>query len=279
MRALPQQQQILVVREVQVTPDRNAFPITGLELQNVPINNTEEHLEVEQDASDVVFMYDDQFSDVYISEHGSPNWMDDSLQPTLPRVDSLYKPRPISIFCKTISPSAGLLRLTLYSQKTDNSLVESSNPALRLPLRYHYRYTLQYTSPVRFVECHLNAQYRILPGCHRTLLYTVPREDITDCPSVLGFFRYHDDELFSDEPEELADEDAGNIPLRRPVRRLPFNYENEKFSCITWDETVGRIIFAKPSSTNVMVMDFAKRPKEGAQYSKRPLLEWWLILR
>jgi hypothetical protein len=263
MRPLPQQQQILIVREVNAPHNRNQYPITAIELQDIPVNTTGHHLEIERASEDTVFMYDDRFSDIYISEHGSPNWVDESVHATLQRGDSAYKPRPISIFCKTILPLIGLLRITFYPQRRDSSLEPTVDPNLRLPIAHQYRYSLTYCSPVRFVQCHADSQYRVLPGSYRTLLYTVPWDDRTDTPSVLGFFRYHDEELFADEPEDLHDENMEVNVMRRPVRRLPFNYQGTKFSCLAWDETVGRICFAKPDSTQLLVLDFAKRPKEG----------------
>lgn len=95
------------------------------------------------------------------------------------------------------------------------------------------------------------------------MLYTVPWDDITATPCVLGFFRYHDDELFAEVPEELVEEEMGPEPMRRPVRRLPFNFEGDRFSSIAWDETIGRICLAIPHSTEILVMDFSKRPTEG----------------
>ena len=263
IRPLPQQQQILIVREVTVPYERNPYPITAMELQDIPVNKTGEELVIERTTDDSVFLYDDHFTDIYISEHGTPNWFDESVNASLQREDDAFKPSPVSVFCKTVLPSAGLLRITFYPQRSESTVFTLPNPDLQFPLAHQYRYSLMYCSPVRFVECHAKCQYRILPGSRRTLLYTVPWEDITTTPPVLGFFRYHDKELFSDEPEDLQEANIETDVMRRPIRKLPFNYEGERFSCIAWDETVGRICFARPDSTELCVMDFSKRPKEG----------------
>lgn len=270
MRPLPQQQQILIIREIKTPPERNPYPITAMEVQDIPVTKTDQHLEVDRVPEDSVFMYDDQFTEIKITEHGSPNWIDESVHASLHHGDKPRKPRPVSVFCKTILPSVGLLRITFYPRLTENTHANAPDPSLRLPLSHQYRYTLSYSSPVRFVECHANSQYKILPGSHRTLLYTVPWDDITESPPVIAFFRYHDDELFVDQPEDLNDENLmateGNT-MRRPIRRMPFNFEGERFRCLAWDETVGRVCFVREGDTRVMVMDFSRRPKEGGLVS------------
>lgn len=248
--------------------ERNPYPVTALELQDIPVNKTGIDIIYDRETGDSVFLYDDQFNEIYVSEHGTPNWIDESVNASL-RDDSTgenhdaFKPRPVSVFCKTIMPSIGLLRITFYPQRWTSQAFPTPNPELKLPVAHQWRYTLMYCSPVRFVECHANCQYRILPGSYRTLLYTVPLDDITDTPPVFGFFRYHDRELFSDQPEDLEEENIETDTMRRPIRRLPFNYEGTRFSCVAWDETTGRICLARPESTELWVMDFSKRPKEG----------------
>lgn len=111
----------------------------------------------------------------------------------------------------------------------------------------------------------MRAQYKILPGSYRTLLYTIPYDDFSLTPPIIGFFRYHDRELFSDVPEELEGE-GGMLEeevMRKPVRRMAFNFSGERFAWIAWDETVGRICFAKPEDKVIKVLDCSRRPKEG----------------
>ncbi|KAI0086203.1 hypothetical protein BDY19DRAFT_961855 [Irpex rosettiformis] len=271
VRPLPQQQQILIVREITVPPGRNPFPITAIELQDIPVNKTDDDMVFERSTDDSVFLYDDQFTDIYISEHRTPNWVDESVNASLQPSSQAYRPLPVSVFCKTVLPSIGLLRITFYPQRWDSAYFTMPDPALQLPLTHQYRYTLMYCSPVRFVECHANCQYRILPGSQRTLLYTVPWDDITDTPPVLGFFRYHDKELFADQPEDLEEANLETDTMRRPIWKLPFNYEKTRFSCLAWDETVGRICFARPDSTELWVMDFSKRPKEDFLGRRMPV--------
>lgn len=250
-----------------------------MELVNIPDNTTGHPAEYEVQPTDWLFMHDDKFADIQITDHGTPNWFDDSVTSDVRNnwQEDEWKPRTISAFCRTLAPDDGLLRITFYPRRFQSFAPPSpagspsvTNASLdgtkvKKPPKHYWKYDLAYSSPVRFIEAHLNAQYRILPGSHRTLLYTIPWDDITSTPQVLGFFRYHDRELMAEEPED-HDMDVNQAP-RLPVQKLPFEFDNaQRFQAIAWDETVGRVCFASADDTRLVVLDFAKRPKEG-EYS------------
>lgn len=61
-----------------------------MELQDIPVNKTGEDLVIERTTDDSVFLYDDHFTDIYISEHGTPNWIDESVNASLQRSTRKY---------------------------------------------------------------------------------------------------------------------------------------------------------------------------------------------
>ncbi|PSR74463.1 hypothetical protein PHLCEN_2v9810 [Hermanssonia centrifuga] len=279
IRPLPQQRQILVVREIDVPQTRNRYPVFSLEFHPIPNNATSDAVEITRPPDDFSFLYEDQYASVHITDHGLPNRFDDSIPAAdLGEDDIAFKPRPINVFLRTVKPDDGLVRFTFYPQRVDHwtppspASSVSSSPGRRTPKRsrpkHYYRYGFTHMSPVRFVESYLNTQYRILPGSYRTLLYTVPWDTITEEPNVIGFYRYHDEELFADEPE-IFNPDA---PPRRPVRKLPFDVNSQqKFGAFAWDETIGRMCFGLEDSTKILVFDFARRPRE--EYNERKTIQ------
>lgn len=239
---------------------------------NIPKNNGAHPIEKECIPQDFMFFFEDEFSDIYINDHDTPNWLDDSIIPSLrPNwQEEEWKPRPISLYLRTITPDDGMMRLTFYPRMFEGPVecpiaLRPGEPIEDDP-DYHWRYSLDYCSPARWVECHLNCTYRILPGAHRTLLYTTSWDEITSSPKVVGVYRYHDRDCFIDVPEPL--EPGVEPPLRYPVKKLPFTDVGERFEAVAWDENIGRLCYVTPGSTKVGVMDLAKRPKQGALLSQ-----------
>ena len=254
--------------------ERNKWPVITMELVNIPDNTTGHNQQHNVNPADWLFMTDDRFADVHITDHGTPNWFDDSIAGDVRATGEAeaWQPRTISAFCRTTAPNDGLLRITFYPRRAEHVGPPPSLPAgggARHAPTHYWRYDLEYCSPVRFIEAHLNAQYRILPGSHRTALYTVPWDDITATPRILGFYRYHDRELLATEPED-HDMELNQAP-RFPVQKLPFEFDCAmRFQAIAWDESIGRACFARTHDTRVVVLDFAKRPKEGLYGSLPP---------
>lgn len=248
-----------------------------MEMWDIPDNKDNRRAEFHLAVTDSFTMLDDKFADIQITDHCMPNWIDDSVIPDVRanwQADE-WKLRTISAFCRATAPDEGLLRITFYPRKVDiivpptpavtpntsTTLLNGEELEIKKPPAYMWRYDINWTSPIRFIEAHLNTQYRILPGSLRTLLYTVPWDDITSTPLALHFYRYHDREVFAEEPEVM---DVDQTP-RYPVQRLPFEFQGEqRFQAVAWDETTGRIVFSMPKNTRVVVLDFAKRPREGA---------------
>lgn len=275
IRPLPQQHQFLVFREITVPISRNKWPVITMELFNIPDNTTGHTQQYDVNPTNWLFMTDDRFADVQITDHGTPNWFDDSIAGDVRSggETNAWQPRTISAFCRTTAPDDGLLRITFYPRRAQHTGLPPPLPAgggaRRAPTNY-WRYDLAYCSPVRFIEAHLNAQYRILPGSHRTALYTVPWDDITATPRIIGFYRYHDRELLAAEPED-HDMQVNQAP-RFPVQKLPFEFDCAmRFQAIAWDESIGRVCFARTHDTRVVVLDFSKRPKEDFLGRRMPL--------
>ena len=213
-----------------------------MELVNIPDNTTGCHVAYNMPPSDWLFLHDDQFADIQITDHGTPNWFDDSIASDVRSnwQEDEWKPKTISVFCRTLAPDDGLLRITFYPRRFEYiaplppAVSDAADPPtvsdeVKMPPTYHWGYDLAYSSPVRFIEAHQNAQYRILPGSHRTLLYTVPWDDITSAPQAIGFFRYHDRELMADEPEDhgMQITHAPRFPVDRKSTRLNSSHSGE----------------------------------------------------
>ncbi len=256
-------------------PTHHRYPIFSLEFHPIPISMTSEPHEVTRSPDDFAFFSEDHYSNVYITDHGMQNWLHESIQgEKLGGAEyKAFKPRPINVLFRAVAPQEGLLRMTFYPRRLDNWAPPSPTPSISsssensslksIRPKYYYRYDRTHVSPVRFVAAFEGSQYRILPGSYRTLLYSVPWDTIGENPTVLGFYRYHDKEIFANEPEATTE---GSM-IRRPIYTLPYNFDqNLKFGAFAWDETIGRMCYGIQNSTKIRVCDFTKRPKEGGKW-------------
>ena len=246
-------------------------PITTFEMIDIPDNKTGQLLEQQQATQLEYWLGDDTFAEVHITEHSTPNWFDDSIVPSTRAhwQEDSWKPGTLSAFLRTQWPQDGLLRMTFYPRKVvqpqHNAVAVSTSAGRPLEKPKHiWRYDLAWTSPVRFITAHVNCKYTILAGSRRTLLYTVPWDSMSSTPEIQAFHRYHDAELEAQEPEMVNGELVVDEAPRYPIQRLPFLFPpGQRFESICWDETIGRVCFVAPQDTRVLVLDFAKRPREG----------------
>lgn len=226
---------------------------------------------------DFNFLYEDQYTDVTITEQSLPNWFgdnDDTQPPSAKYAPGTapFKPKPLNVFLRTLKPDEGLVRFTFYPRFDDGwvppsppdspvpSYASSQRRMPRPPPTQRFRYGFDGgTSPIRFVSAPLETQYRVLAGTYRVLLYTVPWRAISDAPEVLHFYRYYDAELLVDTPEVFEPESE-----RKPIHHLSMNHHFPKgATAFTWDETMGRVMYTVEGTEIVHVLDFCRMPKEG----------------
>ncbi|EKM54503.1 uncharacterized protein PHACADRAFT_175013 [Phanerochaete carnosa HHB-10118-sp] len=278
VRALPLQRQWLVFHESRLPQNLSRHPVTCFELISIPDNKTGERLEYIHSSQLDYYLADDTFAEVYITEHSTPNWFDDSIVPSIRTrwQDDGWRPGTVSAFLRTTSPEDGLLRMTFYPRKVEQQSGHAAAPVFagrsHEKPKHVWRYDLEWCSPVRFITAHTNCKYRILAGSRRTLLYTVPWDAISNSPEIHAFHRYYDSELEAEHPEMVNGELVVNEAPRYPIHRMPFQFPpGQRFETICWDETIGRVCFVAPEDTRVLVLDFSKRPKEDFLGRRLPI--------
>lgn len=279
---MPNQNQVLIVREVIVPRSENKRPVTSIEFCPIPKNITDKTLEVNFQVTDYNLLYHDRAQHVWITDVGTRNWFEDELDSELKMEPTPYRPRPINVIFKVVAPDEGLLRITLYPRiipppEGSAPVASSSNTPLQRipPVEHHYKYDFDFVSPVRFVEAPQNTQYRILTGVHRILTYTVPWDDITESPPIINWYRYVDRELFADVPEPYVPTDR-----RRPLHMFDIKRQFPK-GCTTfsWDEMIGRVVYTVEGTSEVHVLEFSKRPKEGkCSWCIQSVVAWLIVL-
>ena len=269
------QNQVFIVRRVtDVPPDHHKHDIFPVELYNVPINLTHQPIEENVNAVERVFLLDYVFVNVHITDHYHPTHDDESLQRHVLGNHS-KPPRPISIIGTTTAPD-GLVRLTFYPDKVEqwfpptpvaSSSSSSSRSSSPFSTKHEdkWAYSLTDCSAVRYIASPRDTGYRILPGSYRSIVYAVPKDDITNAPSIVEIKRYGDEEtLRRPTPEEMADPGYMRAP-RKPFHQ--FFWEMEKgvrVKAMAWDETIGRLCMVVEKSQVVFMLDFSKAPQEGA---------------
>ncbi|GJE92198.1 F-box protein [Phanerochaete sordida] len=280
VRPLPLQRQWLVFHESRVPQVLSRHPIMSFQMINMPDNKTGNKLEYVQPTQLEYYLSDDTFAEVYITEHSTPNWFDDSIAPSIRanRQGDAWRPGTVSAFLRTTSPDDGLLRMTFYPRQAPAEAPPrgAATPLcdgrpLAAPARV-WKYDLEWCSPVRFITAHQNCKYRILAGARRTLLYTVAWDAISATPEIDALHRYYDSELEADAPELRDGELFVDETPRYPVRRLPFQFPGgQRMEAVCWDDTIGRVCFVAPEDSRVLVLDFAKRPKEDFLGRRLPI--------
>ncbi|KAL4248406.1 hypothetical protein ABKN59_006837 [Abortiporus biennis] len=286
IRILPSQRQILVVRSIKnadVEEEPHPKMIHAIELYQLPHNPTSDHLHINLDADESDLLSFAKLGRVYITDPYTTLHNDESLFKDL--YGTQCTPRPISIIATGINPD-GVVRLTLYPEE-----VEEENPLPPAPpstnvslfnslssmevseaeksvevKRRKYRYSTASSSTVKVLHALLNEEYRILPGSYRSILYTIPWDDISAAPRVLRMYRYFDEESVRKVPLEEETEDD-------PVDEDDIGVLGDYFAAMAWDETVGRLCLCLDEGEQVFVVDFASGPiedKDGVRFPPNP---------
>ena len=256
IRALPQQRDWLIFREVSVPLFINQMPFTFAELVHMPAI-TQQQRQYNTASYDIVRLADDFYDEVFITDHATPNWFDASVGRQLRQstMADEWRPRPITAFLR--SRVAGMLRVVFYPDKIEHRQAQG-------PLEYIWRYDLFRTSPQRYLEPEPEEGFRVLPGTFRSLMVKYAREDLSDTPAILSINRYDDDDVLWQGPAAPPNV----VMIRYPISRLPVEFPEgaNRFATMAWDETIGRLLLANPKSSTVHVIDWTKRPSKGEHH-------------
>lgn len=257
IRPLPQQSQVLVVRVVDLPHTDHSWPLTLVELFDVPCSTTSmEEIKLTASAAQCsVANLQHTPEEVRISEPGTPHWPEAEARGRSWSNDEHGPLHPISIFF--LHDSFGASRVTLYPKKT-----RCGSP--QEPIT-HWRYDLTSASPLRREGAPTDKQrWVVIPGIRRTWFYATHwRREWRDW--VDATYRYHD-------PETIITEDREEKPLPHRTVQLstisrlqempcPLDDVYNRFEHIAFDETTGRMMFAKPDYREVSVVDLSRELK------------------
>ena len=277
-RHLPAQNQTLVVRFIDVPETRTRHSVASLEFYAIPHNLTDHPIEETAHPTDFCFLYEDKVERAFITDYGQPNWFNEDPESDTPaalhaRYNKDHEPPPIHIYFRAVEPDEGLLRVTFYPKRMVDWIPPSpasstsSSPVKGAQMSSGfvnvYRYTIDHASPARFVMAMGDTSYRVLPGVQNSLVYSVPLDDRSECPDVMEVFRYYDKEMYAKEPEEFIE---GQPERRRPLKKLDmrmFQKLGKGCRAFAWDDYIGRLVWTVEGTSQVYVVDYSKRPKEG----------------
>jgi len=114
----------------------------------------------------------------------------------------------------------------------------------------------------------------VLPGCLRSLFYSIPRDNRSDTLSIRNFSGHLLSKRGVDPYSTMRREMLQNIlrdgfehrehivgQFALPVHIL--RHLRDGVTAIAWDEGTGRIFYSKPNDTSLFVLDMAYTPLEG----------------
>ncbi|KAH9830521.1 uncharacterized protein C8Q71DRAFT_886450 [Rhodofomes roseus] len=218
------------------------------------------------------------YIDCSMSDHGIPTRIDDSVLPQLySAIDSMI-PHPITFFLRTREQDS-LHRWVMFPEKREQVLPPS--PAMRSSEvshlakygNWHYRFDhIHETIRAAGTVGHL-FEHRALPGSLRSIVYSVPRFDISDSPPISSMGRQycrHSQSLQAAQPlfEQQAEHGVEDSPNTFVWIPLPPGINFGAVNSMLWDETIGRLFIASKGDEEVFVIDFAKTIRLG-KYGER----------
>jgi hypothetical protein len=114
----------------------------------------------------------------------------------------------------------------------------------------------------------------VIPGCLRSLFYSIPRDNRSDTLSIRNFSGHLLSKRGVDAYSTMRREMLQNILRNDPEHRehivgqfaLPVHILRQLrdgVTAIAWDEGTGRIFYSKPNDTSLFVLDMAHTPVEG----------------
>lgn len=270
MRPLPEQSQILVVRELS---NDHRPAVYHLELYDIPRMDSNMLLRVEGSLHSFAELARDYvISDIFVTEPGRS-----IIAAHEERWETSEMPWPINIFLITTSPVYAVITFTFYARQTKGPFPQSpfawSGTASSDP-PHHWRYTPTFdvnhdrecVALQRIVYSSTNS-FRVAPATFRPIICAVEADtmDVSDQditrihPKVLRLWGYHSPVFYASDLSEAGK--CASLVLPREVEfnvSLPGGY----FKSMAWDETVGKLCFVT-AQQDITVVDFAKAPKDS----------------
>jgi len=114
----------------------------------------------------------------------------------------------------------------------------------------------------------------VIPGCLRSLFYSIPRDNRSDTLSVHNLSGHLLSKRGEDAYSTMRRETLQNVLKTVPKHRenivgqfdLPshiLRHLRDGVTAIAWDEGTGRVFYSKPNDTMMFVLDMAQTPLEG----------------
>ncbi|OAX39527.1 hypothetical protein K503DRAFT_739250 [Rhizopogon vinicolor AM-OR11-026] len=121
----------------------------------------------------------------------------------------------------------------------------------------------------------------VIPGCLRSLFYSIPRDNRSDTLSVRNFSGHllskGGVDAYSTMRRDMLQNILRNVPEHREhvvgQFALPSNILRQLrdgVTAIAWDEGTGRIFYSKPNDTSLSVLDMAHTPVEARNGQRYP---------
>lgn len=225
------------------------------------IPSEDEQVKVERSPFECSVSGDDtEVVDAYMTDHGVPTSDDEAAMPYLHSAEESKVPRPIVIFWKV--RSGIIIKATLFPQRTVLQLPPTL-PGAQVPAQtlVSYSYRIEDVKTVRGLIPGDNLRYQPLVGTMRSILYKVPKDDITDSPLVVAIARHIDPDAYLRQPVLPTTADEWELDIAEI--ELPSQVYPAEITAMAWDESIGRLIIAQKKYFWITVLDFSAVPRVG----------------
>lgn len=184
-----------------------------------------------------------------------------------------FLPPPINIFYR--NESGGRICHMIISPTPR----ESAPEAFRSTGKPHYAITNLRSNMMHLLsfkndESRTVCRTFVIPGCLRSLFYSIPRDNRSDTLSVRNFSGHllskRGDDAYSIMRRETLQNILRNVPKHRENMLGQFDLPSyildhirDGVTAIAWDEGTGRIFYSKPHETMLHILDMAQTPLES----------------
>ncbi|KAG1814004.1 uncharacterized protein BJ212DRAFT_1482350 [Suillus subaureus] len=279
LRLLPLQGQILVVRSTNrpqlapTNPSPGGPPIIPDVMFTVAMFPTPEPGDGEAgefNPLSIASFYGKDIEDFQISD---PHALNDH--------GSDFLPPPINIFYR--NESGGRICHMIISPTPR----ESAPEAFRSTGKPHYAITnlksnMMHRLSFKNDESRTVCRTFVIPGCLRSLFYSIPRDNRSDTLSIRNFSGHllskRGDDAYSIMRREMLQNILRNVPKHRENMLGQFNLPSyildhirSGVTAIAWDEGTGRIFYSKPHETMLHILDMAETPVETIHGQRYPI--------
>ncbi|KAG1839467.1 hypothetical protein C8R48DRAFT_679805 [Suillus tomentosus] len=192
-----------------------------------------------------------------------------------------FLPPPINIFYR--NESGGRICHMIISPTPR----ESAPEAFRSTGKPHYAITnlrsnMMHRLSFKNDESRTVCRTFVIPGCLRSLFYSIPRDNRSDTLSVRNFSGHllskGGDDAYSIMRRETLQNILRNVPKHRESMLGQFDLPSyildhirDGVTAIAWDEGTGRIFYSKPHETMLHILDMAQTPLETISGQRHPI--------